>query len=687
MSDYLAIKAVEGEQGEWLLDVLGLPYGGPNNGRDADGEYFSPETRTHEDKFGLPPVVYYHGLDDSGLPSGAPQYIGRTLKRWRDAAGEWFRVALDQTNAYAQRVWAAAKNGMARASSGSIRHLVRKGADGHLAEWPVAELSIFDAVGNRHPANAYAVAYPVMKAIYDAAGLRLPDDIAAPEATPEGEQSPAVAESETPTDQQTNGAKAMEMQEVQAMVDAALKAERERVAAEQARAAEIETAKAEAVKAAQAEWEKQAAESGRLPTYEGMPYVKKFDDRKYDNVDADGLAVMIGVLQSAKVPVSEGAYKALALRLDSTDEKPSEASQLALKALKAEMGGAYKSNEIMQSTLSNYGDQWVGVQYSTRLWEMIRAGSVLVAKIPEIEVPQGMESITLPIEGADPTWYKVAQAASLPTTEATGWPNATITSSQFVTANASLTLAKAGARVLWTGEMNEDSLIPFLPELQAKLAMSGAETLEHVVIDGDTDTTATTNINDIVGTPAGTEAFLLADGFRKLALITNTANARDAGTLTVDDYLETAKLMGTAGLNSADRGKVTFIPDANVYWKTLALEEVKTRDVASAPTLENGQLTRIWGYDVIPSWQMHKGSTVRKATTAGCIDIDTTTNNTTGSILAVRWDQWKFGWRRRQTMETTRIARADSWEIVSLMRFGLKYRDTEAAAISYNITV
>ena len=84
---------------------------------------------------------------------------------------------------------------------------------------------------------------------------------------------------------------------------------------------------------------------------------------------------------------------------------------------------------------------------------------------------------------------------------------------------------------------------------------------------------------------------------------------------------------------------------------------------------------------------MHRVSTARKANTAGKVDNTTTTNNTTGSILAVRWDQWLLGWRRRITVETTRYPRSDSSEIVMLMRFGLAQRDTEASAITYNLTV
>ena len=72
---------------------------------------------------------------------------------------------------------------------------------------------------------------------------------------------------------------------------------------------------------------------------------------------------------------------------------------------------------------------------------------------------------------------------------------------------------------------------------------------------------------------------------------------------------------------------------------------------------------------------------------AGKVDQTTPANNTTGSILGVRWDQWKLAYKRRMTMEVTRIANADSWEIVALSRWGLAYRDVEASAISYNLTV
>jgi hypothetical protein len=144
--------------------------------------------------------------------------------------------------------------------------------------------------------------------------------------------------------------------------------------------------------------------------------------------------------------------------------------------------------------------------------------------------------------------------------------------------------------------------------------------------------------------------------------------------------------MGTAGVVGADRRKVCFIVDPNVHKKAVQLASVKTRDVFLNATIESGVMTSIWGYPVYCSYFMHYLSAKRMANAVGKVD-GTDSSNTTGSILAVRWDQWAMGWRRRMTMETQRWPDADATQIVAMMRLGLVQRDTEASAISYNVTV
>lgn len=452
----------------------------------------------------------------------------------------------------------------------------------------------------------------------------------------------------------------------------------------------------------------QFAKARRLPDTRPLgitpgqaPTVAQFaETRKYDGLSVEDQAFLCGVLDAAKRDgksqwgVPDSALKALAIKIAEDKGKLGDEARKDLKAAginPEDVVNAAKANELDYSTQAGYGDEWVGVEYSRRLWERIRFAAPITSRIPSVEVPQGMESIVIPLEAGDPTWYKVAQATG--TNATTGIPDSTVTASKVGTDNKTLTVGKMGARVVWAEELNEDSLIPWVGQMRAQMERSGSENLEALVVDGDTDVSATTNINHIAGTPGGTELYLILNGFRKLALVTNTANSRSAsGALSDNDFLETLKLMGTAGLNAADRTKVGILIDANVNWKVMQLTSVKTRDVFANATIENGMLTGVWGYEVLAAPFMHAawsvGTSPRKVNTAGKVDQSSSgANNTTGAILTVRWDQWLLGYKRRMTIKIQDIINSDAAQIVATARVGLQYRDTEASAISYNVGI
>ena len=637
------IYAIKSNSGEWRLKVLGNPWSGQNGGKDSDLEFFDTATKFHEDKFGLPVAVHYHGYDDSGNPSGTPEYIGMSVKRWVDSQGVWYEVILDQALDRNKELWNAALKGLLRASSGSVAHLVRKVKDsklvnglgqlikrltpgqyqdGHILEWPNVELSIFSIENGKRPANSYAVALPMTKAVYEQAGLVLPVDIGESSETDGVEVSDGSPGSDVEaTSQQREVSsiksedKTMEVNEIQKLVAdgvaSALKAEQDKRNAEEAQKKAVAEQVEAAVKAVKDEAAAQvaaakaeAAEARRLPGGVEAPHVAKFGNiAKYDNLDATDAAVLAGFVSAARK--------------------------------------------------SGHGD---GVSEDLRKYIAI---------------------------------YKVAQASAQDANPGRVTP--TITTTKKGTGSKTLTVSKLGAAINYTGELEEDSLIPWVSEMRRDLTLEAAEIMEHLVIDGDTDTSATTNINCIGGTPTGNEAYLLMNGFRKLALVTNTANSRSAGTLTVEDYLQTLQLMGLAGRNAAQKDQVDFIVDMWTHWKSLELAEVKSRDVFVAPTIENGYLVNLYGHNIITSSNMHRANQDTtyglKANTSGKVDLNTAANNTTGSILAVRWDQWRLGYKRMMTFETQRDAISDSTDIVCMMRVGLINRDTEASAISYNVTL
>jgi hypothetical protein len=506
---------------------------------------------------------------------------------------------------------------------------------------------------------------------------------------------------------------------------AAIKARREAKKVLEASQAEAEeqakqdqaAAIAEAVRAEAAKWE---AKNRRLPSGEA-PYQAQYSDTwKYDNLDATALSLAMDFqkalaakgakyVDGSEISIPPAAYKALSLRIaelkadeNTGDAKKNEENRQAVEYVKGAFKMGTHSNieptkEAVEAAIkaatdpmytggSGIGQDWVGTAYSSEIWRAIRAENKVVKNIPEDVIPDGYASKVWPLESTDFTFYKTAEATASDSTLKV--PAATVAASQMGTGSKTITVGKMSARGLYTQELTEDSIIAFAPQARQQLQTAGSEYLESLFIDGDTETSASKNINAIDTTPSATDYFLILNGFRQLPLITTTANARSAGgTLAIEDFLATMQLMGTAGLAGADVSKVAFITDPNVYYALARLPEVKTRDVNSAATVENGFVSKVWGVPVIPSWQYHRASAKRMANSAGKIDADTDSNNTLGSFVCVRWDQWKQAYKRRMTLETTRLASSDSWEIVAHMRIGLAYRDGEASAITYNVGV
>jgi len=148
----------DGDYVETGWRVLGVPFGGPIDGRDLDGEAFTPETDIWlkvGDKVNL---TYYHGFDPDtiGKKQKIPALIGRATYVGADERGHWFEPVLDSEEPLAQRLMKADITEL-RASSGAINHLVRKDAGGLISVWPAGELALFDINEWRLPANDFAV--------------------------------------------------------------------------------------------------------------------------------------------------------------------------------------------------------------------------------------------------------------------------------------------------------------------------------------------------------------------------------------------------------------------------------------------------------------------------------------------------------------------------------------------------
>lgn len=709
-----ALKAISETPDELRVANYIVLFGGrdlegvASSNKNADGtkgEFFTKATQFDSEatRKGLLPIDWEHntlrGQTVDGIGPG--EYLG--VVDWKtarvDDKGVWVERVLNRRHKYMQWIEQLIKQGLLGNSSEAQG--VVKAASGEIQRYPLVRDTF--TVQPMEPRMMTANVVTALKAL----GININDDSAKPEA-----KGPDGAAEQRKVEQSAKGVLDMTDDELMALLDkrdaarkAADVAEAERKAKEQER---IDAAVKAATDAAEAKAAKemdalkaQVVASGRLNMGGQAPAQTHFHDtRKYDGLSAHDLAFTMSLLSGHGKSMSQPAYKALGIKIA---EDKTEAIDVSGKAVNLGDAGRdelrakgidpahfldrAKANEVNYSTLASGGDEWVGVEYSRRLWPAVRQATWVLSRVPTQEVPQGTESIIIPLESSDPTFYKVSQTTDENATTKT--PNATVTSSKMSTAQQTLTVAKLGGRSQYSGEMEEDSLIPWAAQLNYQMTVAAAETLEHVAIDGDTETGATTNINTIGGTPGGTEAYLVMNGFRKLALVTNTANSTSVGALADTTFLTIKNLMGAAGKNASDKTKVEFILDPNVYDKVLQLASVKTQDVFPNATLVDGEITKLWGYSVRRSYFMHWLSTTNpyEANTAGKVNLTNQALNTTGAALAVRYDQWLLGYKRRAKLETVRIPRSDITEITVTLRVGMTYRDTEASAIGYNITL
>lgn len=710
---------------DWILDILAAPFGSPDE-KDSDGEYFSERTEFYLDKH-TPQAIYYHGYDENKRPMGeGAQYLGNTLKTWFDSSGLWIRVALDKTSKYAKKVWEAPRRA---ASSGSIAHLVRKAQDGEILKWPMPEISVWDWSPDRPQANKRAIALPALKA----AGINVPDELvehceSEERAEERSRQTSGAAgdssshiyssdkeldimENETTLDEKSSILPGDMMKLVREQVRAEFKAEHEaKQAEEKAKKAQDDAVQAALDKQAEemnAQYEKalkayeeEAAKANRLQMGGQAPYQSKFGyTRKFENIEQpEDLAFAVDILRNNRRSMarpSEEAIKTAAIFLtEMADPNPEEELKFLHPKTAVKMAGLpTKADELNRTDLAGFGDEWVSQAWSGALWRRILFETPVVMKIPRITIPQGAESVTIPIEADGIRFYRTPQAADQVSNP--GRPTPTVTTDKLPTLNRTITPGKITGATTYSSEITEDSIINWASEIRRMLQQRGQEAMEHLVIDGDTEMAANTNINHIAGTPTAVDIYTNMNGFRKLALVTNTQNSRDAAGLAIEDYLETVKMMGLAGRNARNKAQTSFITDMNTNWATLKLTEMKNRDympMGANPTVSGGDLTSVWGYDVIPSGFMHEADVAGAAAGQGLRASATGTINqgvagTTGSILAVRWDQWRIGYSRMWTVEVDKDIWSDSHAIVMHSRVGMIARDNEAAAISYNVTV
>lgn len=350
-----------------------------------------------------------------------------------------------------------------------------------------------------------------------------------------------------------------------------------------------------------------------------------------------------------------------------------------------ELTQAYQNAvRAMDTAEAGYGQQLVGAQYVGELWEAARKESQVFGLFDTFEMQA--PTVYLPVEVDFPELLLVAESATYNAsnydTVKTGSRNVTVTAKKFV------------IHQMWSGELEEDSIIPFVPFLRRQQQLSLGFYSDSLVLNGDTTNAATGNINLDDADPADTKHYLAFDGIRHAGIVDNTNNKSDlAGPITYGALMGQKARMRDA-TNLVDWGHpnnpedVVYVTDPDTGDKIALLDEVITVDkFGSNATVLNGQVARIGRNPLITTMAQPKTEADGKCSTTG-------TNNVKGQSVCFNRRAFKVGWRRRIKVETERIPATDQTRIVASMRLGFgRFSPTgaasgiEAADVLYDISL
>jgi len=355
------------------------------------------------------------------------------------------------------------------------------------------------------------------------------------------------------------------------------------------------------------------------------------------------------------------------------------------RAGKFELTGAYQRAILAMDTAeSGFGSQLVGAQYVGELWEAPRKLGRVFPLIDSFEMTD--PTAYLPVEVDIPEMLFVAENTANNSAEY----GTVKTGSQRVQVDAK----KFVIHQMWSGEMDEDSIIPFVPFLRRQAALSVAHYTDSLVLNGDNTGTATGNINLDDATPAVTKHYLAFDGIRHAWIVDNTANGVDAaGPVTLSGlHGLRSKMIDLTRLTDwghpISKRDLVYFSDPEAADKIALIDEYLTVDkYGPAATIFNGEAGSIAGHPHVSTIAISKTEADGKVST-------TPGNNTKGQVVAANVRGFKAGWRRRVMVETERLPARDQTRIVYSLRLGFgRFTPTgaasgiEAAAGLYNITV
>lgn len=335
---------------------------------------------------------------------------------------------------------------------------------------------------------------------------------------------------------------------------------------------------------------------------------------------------------------------------------------------------ATKADELAYSTQTGFGDEWAPDLWSQQIWRKARQDNTILPLFQSIEMPSN--PFELPIEGADPTVYFVPETQDeAQLTLGSGNP---IPDSKIGSGKVTLNAKKLALRVGFSSELVEDAVIPVLNVYREQAVRAITDAIDNVLLNGDTTSAGSGNINSDNAKPPATAKYLALNGLRHLPLVDNTANAINLNGAPTLAKLREARFK-MPGKYAARPSDLAWLVDSGAYSALLGMSEFLTVDKAGPlATAQTGQVGFVDGIPVFVSAEMPLTQADGKVASG---------SNTKGQAVCVYRPGWYVGYRRKIAVSVDYLSYYDSYQLTATVRLAFVRFDDEVASCLYNIAV
>lgn len=367
------------------------------------------------------------------------------------------------------------------------------------------------------------------------------------------------------------------------------------------------------------------------------------------------------------------------LQLEYDDDPDGKIAEARVKSMEMHY---LKANELMHTTNTGYGEEWIPDLWLNQVWYDEREDLVVFREFQTIPMPS--DPYNLPVEGVDPEMEFVGETTT--TAQLDYGANNPLTMQKYGTNKIQISAAKLGLRIGISAEEDEDALIPVIADARRKVMRVLDETKDWIIIGADPSTSGNVNLYD--ATPGAKKPYMFnaGNGLIKHAFDThdpgnNAPTLFDAGGLPTLKMMRDLRFQGLEYEFNTKFSGLRYFVDPLTEGALLNIPEFLTIDkFGSNATVLTGQIGAIDGIPVLRSDRIFPSAANGKIS-------NTAANNVRGRAMLVYTPWHKVGFRRNVQIASEYMMAFDAHIMTLFIRMGQKQRSNRYVSMLYNIAV